>query len=229
MQASNFYIYEHIRPDTGMVFYVGKGCGKRLNCGKAGGSKRNKHWKAVVAKAGGFDARKLVDNIDEELAFLIEEERIDQLKRLGIKLTNKTLGGCGGIKGYSHTEETKKKIAETRAKTYKKENHHRFGRFGKDNPMYGSKQSEKARKGMSDNCCMKRPEVVAKISGANSLLAKTVEYDGQLFKTINDLAKHLGIKRSTLGVQIHRNPGKYGIRVLGKTKSLETKVNQLPI
>jgi hypothetical protein len=222
MQASNFYIYEHIRPDTGMVFYVGKGCGKRLNCGKAGGGKRNKHWKNVVSKAGGFDARKLVDNIDEELAFLVEEERIDQLKRLGIDLTNKTLGGCGGIKGYSHTEETKKKIIETRAKTYKKENHHRFGKFGKDNPMYGFKQSAEARKGMSDNCCMKRPEVVAKISGENATLAKTVEYNGQVFKTINDLAKHLGVKRSTVGVWIHRNPEKYGIKVLGKTKDLKS-------
>ena len=123
MQASNFYIYEHIRPDTGIIFYVGKGCGKRLNCGKFGGGKRNNHWKSVVAKAGGFEAKKLVENIDEEFAFLVEEERIDQLKRLGFKLTNKTFGGCGGIAGYSHTDETKKKIAESRAKTYKKENH----------------------------------------------------------------------------------------------------------
>jgi hypothetical protein len=123
----NFYVYEHTRNDTGLVFYVGKGSGQRLNIGK----------------------------------------------------------------------------------------------FGKDNPMYGFKQSKKARKGMSDNCCMKRPEVVAKISGANSLLAKTVEYDGQIFKTINDLAKHLGINRSTLGVRMHRNPEKYGIKVVGKTKELD--------
>jgi len=220
MQSSNFYIYEHIRPDTGMVFYVGKGCGKRLNCGKAGGSNRNNHWKAVVAKAGGFDARKLVENIDEEIAFLVEEERIDQLNRIGFNLTNKTLGGCGGIKGYSHTEKTKKKIAETRAKTYKKENHHRFGKFGKNNPMYGFKQSAEARKGMSDNCSMKRPEVVAKISGEKAILAKTVEYNGQVFKTINDLAKHLGVKRSTVGVWIHRNPEKHGIKVIGKSRDL---------
>ena len=220
MQANNFYIYEHIRPDTGMIFYVGKGCGKRLNCGKLGGGTRNNHWKAVVAKAGGFEARKLVENIDEELVFLVEQERIDQLKRLGIKLTNKTLGGCGGLAGHRHTDKTKKKIVESRAKTYKKENHPRFGKFGKDNPMYGFKQSESARRGMSENSSMKRPEVAAKISGKNGTLSKTVEYNGVVFETINDLAKHLGINRSTLGVRIYRNPEKYGIKILGKTRDL---------
>lgn len=216
MQANNFYIYEHIRPDTGMVFYVGKGCNVRLNSK----DKRNKHWHSIVTKANGFIANKIVENIDEELAFLVEEERIDQLKRLGYKLANKTNGGCGGMKGYKHTEESKAKISKNVEGKLVGSKHPRFGKYGKDNPMYGFKQSEKARKGMSDNCCMKRPEVVAKISGANSLLAKTVEYNGQLFKTINDLAKHLGINRSTLGVRMHRNPEKYGIKVVGKTKEL---------
>ena len=214
MQSSNFYIYEHIRPDTGIVFYVGKGCNARLNSK----DKRNKHWKAIVSKANGFFATKIVENIDEELAFLAEEEKIDQLKRLGYKLANKTLGGSGGIKGYKHTKETKEIISKKLKGKLSGNKHPRFGKFGKDNPMYGFKQSAKAKKGMSDNCCMKRPEVVAKISGEKATLAKTVEYDGQIFKTINDLAKHLGINRSTICVRIHRNPDKYKIKVLGKTK-----------
>jgi hypothetical protein len=216
----NFYVYEHTRNDTGLVFYVGKGSGQRLTIGKFGGGKRNPHWKNIVAKAGGFEAKKIVDSLDNELANLAEIERIDQLRRLGYKLSNLTDGGEGGS-GHRLTEDAKRRIVETRAKTYKKENHHRFGKFGKDNPMYGFKQSEKARKGMSDNCCMKRPEVVAKISGENATLAKTVEFEGVVYKTINDLAKHLGIKRSTLGVRIHRNPAKYGIKVLGKTRDLK--------
>lgn len=213
-----FYLYEHIRPDTGMIFYVGKGSGKRIHCGKNGGSNRGKHWKHIVAKAGGFTARKIVENIDEELAFLAEEERIDQLKRLGHKLANKTNGGCGGIKGYRHTEESKKKISLNLKGKLVGEKHPRFGKHGKDNPQFGTKQSLEARKKMSENCCMKRPDIVAKISGKNSLLAKTVEYNGKVFETINDLAKHLGVKRSTVGVWIHRNAEKHGIKVLGKTK-----------
>ena len=49
---------------------------------------------------------------------------------------------------------------------------------------------------------------------------KSVETEGHIFKTINDLAKHLGINRSTLGVRMHRNPEKYGIKVVGKTKEI---------
>ena len=224
----SFYVYEHTRNDTGEVFYVGKGSGKRLNIGKSGGGKRNPYWKNIVAKAGGFEARKIVDNVDNELANLAEIERIDQLRRLGYKLANITDGG-DGTTGHKLTEDAKRRIVETRAKTYKKENHHRFGKFGKDNPQYGRKQSAEARKGMSDNCCMKRPEVVAKISGENATLAKTVEFEGVIYKTINDLAKHLGIKRSTLGVRIYRNSAKYGIKVLGKTRDLKVNGKDLPI
>jgi hypothetical protein len=211
-----FYVYEHTRPDTGVVFYVGKGSGARLNSR----DKRNQHWQNVVNKANGLDASKVADNLDEELAFLCEMERIDQLKRLGHKLVNRTDGGCGGIRGYKHTDESKAKISMKLKGKLAGDKHPRFGKFGVDNPQYGKKQSFEARKGMSDNCCMKRPEVVAKISGANSLFAKTVEYNGLIFKTINDLAKHLGVKRSTVGVWIHRNPEKHGIKVIGKSRDL---------
>jgi hypothetical protein len=46
-----FYTYEHIRPDTGAIFYVGKGKGSR--CTEKG--KRNNYWKRIVRKAGGFE------------------------------------------------------------------------------------------------------------------------------------------------------------------------------
>jgi hypothetical protein len=100
-----FYVYEHIRPDTGMVFYVGKGSGWRSGITQH----RNQYWKNVVNKAGGFIAKKIVENIDEELAFLCEQERIDQLKRLGIKLTNLTDGGEGSS---NPSEESRKKMSE---------------------------------------------------------------------------------------------------------------------
>jgi hypothetical protein len=172
-----FYVYEHIRPDTNQVFYVGKGSKNRA----FNKFRNNPYWNNVVNKVKTFKVKFIATNLDEELALLVEQERIDQLKRLGISLTNLTDGG-GGIAGLKHTD--------------------------------------KARKGMSDNCSMKRPETVAKISGENSLFAKTVEYNGQVFKTINDLAKHLGVKRSTVGAWIHRNPEKYGIKVIGKTRDL---------
>jgi hypothetical protein len=101
-----FYIYEHIRPDTNQVFYVGKGSGDRIR-EKRG---RNAYWHRIVAKAGGFKSVKIVKTDNEELAYLAEQERIDQLKRLGYKLANLNSGGLGGIMA---SEETKQKMSKS--------------------------------------------------------------------------------------------------------------------
>ena len=103
-----FYVYEHIRPDTNQVFYVGKGSGARLNSVKD----RNKHWQNVVNKVG-FKAIKLVEHDSEELILLAEIERIDQLRKFGFKLVNVTDGGQG-ISGLKHSEESKKKMSNSR-------------------------------------------------------------------------------------------------------------------
>lgn len=103
---TSFYVYEHIRNDTGEVFYVGKGSGNRCFT-KIG---RNIYWHRVVAKSNGFFVKKIIEDIDEELSFLVEIERIDQLKKLGFRLTNLTSGG-EGISGLLHTEESKKKMS----------------------------------------------------------------------------------------------------------------------
>ena len=101
-----FYVYEHLRPDTGIVFYVGKGTGIRATR-KAD---RNMYWKRIVSKIGEYKISKIVVDVDEELAFLVEQERIDQLKRLGVKLANMTLGGEGAF-GRKLTQEQKNKIS----------------------------------------------------------------------------------------------------------------------
>ena len=103
---SNFYVYEHIRSDTGAVFYVGKGSGDRIWIE----SNRNPYWKNVAKKCGKVIKKKLVKHIDEELAFLIECERIDQLLRLGYCLTNLTSGGDGTS---NPSPETRKKMSES--------------------------------------------------------------------------------------------------------------------
>ena len=102
-----FYAYEHIRIDTNQIFYVGKGSGDRLNVTQ----NRNKHWNSVVKKAGGFFARKTIEDVDEEFIFLVESETIDILKKRGVKLTNLTSGGEGSA---NPSEETRQKMSECR-------------------------------------------------------------------------------------------------------------------
>lgn len=98
---NRFYVYEHKRLDTGAVFYVGKGSSARIRS-KQG---RNTWWSAVVEKSGGYEASKLRDGLDEEMAHLCEIERIDQLRRVGVKLCNLTDGG-DGMSGYRKSPES---------------------------------------------------------------------------------------------------------------------------
>jgi hypothetical protein len=125
-----FYVYEHIRPDTNSVFYVGKGHARRSTAT----NKRSEYWQRIVAKAGGFSVRIVVDNVDEDFAFLVEMERIDQLRRLGEKLCNMTAGG-EGLYGLRHSDETKRKMSEAQR--------------GERGNMYGRHHTEQTKAKMS--------------------------------------------------------------------------------
>lgn len=102
-----FYVYRHIRKDTNSIFYVGKGNGNR--CKRHNG--RNRYWKSIVQKANGFDVEFIVKDIDEELAFLVEQEAIDAYKRFGFSLANISAGG-EGTSGMKHTQEAKDKVSK---------------------------------------------------------------------------------------------------------------------
>jgi hypothetical protein len=120
-----YYVYQHKKADTNEIFYVGKGKGRRaFLC-----SKRNPYWQNIVAKHG-FNVEIIVDNIDEELSFLVEMETIDAYKKRGITLSNMTDGG-EGVSGFSHphSEEHKQRLKgntfgqSTWGKTFKGKTH----------------------------------------------------------------------------------------------------------
>lgn len=121
-----FYVYEHIRNDTNAIFYVGKGKNERAYRT----NNRNKYWKNIVNKCNGFTVRFIAKDLDEELAYLAEEERIDQLKRLDIKLANINAGGAGVGSGDKHPMWGKPHPQRGVKRPH-------VGMRGKDNPMYG--------------------------------------------------------------------------------------------
>ena len=118
-----YYVYQHKKADTNEIFYVGKGKGARA----FNATKRNPYWKNVVAKHG-FNVEIIVENIDEELSFLVEMETIDAYKKRGITLSNLTNGG-EGASGLIHSEEHKAKLkgnkffASTWGKNFKGKTH----------------------------------------------------------------------------------------------------------
>ena len=167
---NEFYVYEHTRNDTGAIFYVGKG--KRSRCSTK--SSRNKYWNNIVNKANGFKFRKIAINLDNELAEFAEIERINQLKRLNVKLCNITEGGDGNTSGFKLSEETKKLISQKmlgrpspfKGKKRPKEVGENISKAKKGKPGHkhnqswhdkmksvhlGSKRSEETRKKISDS------------------------------------------------------------------------------
>lgn len=90
MEESKYYIYAHKRLDTGDIFYIGKGSGKRAYIK----SNRSQFWKRIVAKYG-YEVMFLKEGLSEEEAFGYEISLIAYEKSNGKCCANFTIGGDG--------------------------------------------------------------------------------------------------------------------------------------
>ena len=107
-----YYTYLHRRNDTGAVFYVGKGLGRRAlqKCG------RNDRWNKIVAKHG-FSVEILAPWPSEAEAFAHEIFLITAFRDMGVDLANYSDGG-EGASGHKHSDETKAKRAASLATVF---------------------------------------------------------------------------------------------------------------
>lgn len=112
--ARRWYVYVHFRPWNGVPCYVGKGTKHRwLEHERLGESHYNKHFAAILRKAGGSLPKvKVRENLSEAEALETEIALIAAIGR-GKKgpLVNWTDGG-DGTSGYKHSEAAKARIAE---------------------------------------------------------------------------------------------------------------------
>lgn len=86
-----FYVYEWYDCDTGEIFYVGKGCGRRYKV-----RKHNALFNYFISTRNC--ASRIVKTFDfEEFAFAYEYVRINELKEKGQCICNIRKGGFGGV------------------------------------------------------------------------------------------------------------------------------------
>jgi hypothetical protein len=106
-----FYVYEHWRPDEGVIFYVGKGQKRRAWDTHRG---RNRWHKFIFAKLKAIgmkhEVRIVHKGMKEVDALAKERELIAQWRALGADLVNLTDGG-EGPSGLVHSEEWKASMA----------------------------------------------------------------------------------------------------------------------
>ena len=134
MSDSNFkrfYVYIHRSKDNNAIFYVGKGCARRAWKSE----NRNLYWHRTVQKHG-LDVEIVQHHASAEDALDHERFLIASLKALRVKLVNMTDGGdgllnpsaetraklaaagrrgAGGMRGRTHTEETKVILGKARS------------------------------------------------------------------------------------------------------------------
>lgn len=99
-------MYFHCKPETGEVFYVGKGKGRRA----WRETYRNPYWTAVRKKYG-LEVKIIHDGLTTEEACELE---IKEIESIGLdRLCNLTNGG-DGMYGYTPSEETRRKWSISR-------------------------------------------------------------------------------------------------------------------
>ena len=121
--APVYYVYQHMKADTGEIFYVGKGMGRRAH----DSYHRSKYWKNIIAKHG-ISVEFIKMNITESEALDLEILTIEKYRNQGLNLINMTDGG-DGTSGYAHTEQHKQMMSVALSG----EKNHRYGKVGTRN------------------------------------------------------------------------------------------------
>lgn len=183
-----FYVYRHIRLDTGKPFYVGKGKLKRAWDTRC----RNDYWKCIV-KVTSYKIEILKSQMSEQEAFALERQLISAYKSYGLCEANFSFGG-DGPSGLKWTIEQKTKLSNSKKGTKLSEAHKcsiKNSVSGSKNGFYGKKHSEEFISWITE-------KNKGMCSGANNPAARAVRATetGTVYSTIKEAAKSLNISTS---------------------------------
>ena len=190
-----FYVYQHKEADTGRVFYIGRGTGKRW---KQSGSKRNEYWHRIVKKHGGFIAEKIYEGITSDRANDLEVMLILAYGREN--LCNLTDGGKGAS-GYIPTKEwrdhmSKKMSGRIRSKEWCE--NISISKRGDKHQNYGEKHKTSTINAMLGH-------------GSNPKICTFTHVSGERFiGTINEIVRKYSLsKTDRCNLSAHRDHGRY--------------------
>jgi len=151
-----YYVYRHIRLDTGIPFNVGKGKNRRSH----DKGSRNPYWHNIVNKYGyKVEIIKYFEDAEKD-ALAFEIKMIKLYKSFGYCKANLNEGGTG-LSGRKHSKGTKEKMRGPRPthipwnkgikNPYTKEVSKTMANKGSKNGMYGKDHSEESKAKMSEN------------------------------------------------------------------------------
>lgn len=135
MSSNNvYYVYAWYYNETGEIFYIGKGKGKRCFERKAS---RNAYFKNIV-NSSDVNVKILIDNLTNEEALNIEKQLIHEHWNNGECKANFHEGGCGGYTGKYDDPERSRKLSEAGKR-----------RIGPLNSNYGNRWTQEQRDALS--------------------------------------------------------------------------------
>jgi len=179
-QENKFYVYSHIRNDSGNIFYIGKGCARRAYQ-KSG---RSELWTRIANKYG-YSVKIIKNKMTEKDAFDLEADLIKKTEGL----CNLTSGG-EGVSGMVHSDEAREKIRKAHAgkkqskeiieaRTKKLRGKKRTSEFCEDvrKRNLGRKASEETKRKMSEARKGRKPskESIEKVAAAHRGLKRSDE------------------------------------------------------
>lgn len=183
----SFYTYAHYKKDTGEIFYIGKGSGRRHLQGWTKSGHRSEFWKRTVDKHG-FRSEILAIWPSEQEAFDHEKFLISAFKGMGASLVNLCDGGLGASGAKRSPEICEligaryrgKKLNETHCKNIS------LSKLGtKQNPetvakriakTRGQKRSEEVKQKLSAKAKQRSSEQIARAAEARSLVGYSDEH-----------------------------------------------------
>ena len=196
--------------------YIGITCQEPKQRWRNGKGYKNGYFASAINKYGWdcFIHEILYDSLNEETAKRLEIELISKYKTMDNNFGYNLVEGGNVTTGYSHAEEAKRKMSNSKKGVFSGRNNPMYGKYGELAPAYGIKRSKEfcdaisernRQRVLSDETKLKIKNNHADFKGGKHPQAKKVnqyKLDGTFIRSwdcINDIQREYGYFNSQIG------------------------------